>query len=55
MLGMVTLFVGVSVYPDHGQTAAELIQQADRALYQAKVDGRNRIAIVQSASQIFHE
>ncbi len=34
--------VGIALFPDHGATAAELIQHADTALYQAKHEGRNR-------------
>ncbi|NJA05347.1 EAL domain-containing protein [Methylococcaceae bacterium WWC4] len=33
--------VGIALFPEHGQTPDELIQQADTALYQAKNDGRN--------------
>lgn len=32
--------VGISVYPGHGDTALELLQHADAALYQAKAAGR---------------
>ncbi len=32
--------VGASVYPDHGRTGAELLQNADRAMYMAKIAGR---------------
>jgi len=32
--------VGISLYPSHGQSAAELLQQADTALYLAKAEGR---------------
>jgi len=28
--------IGVSIYPDHGQTASELMQKADAAMYEAK-------------------
>ena len=42
-----TLSLGVAVYPEHGQTAQELLSGADAALYQAKSGGRNRIATVQ--------
>jgi len=32
--------VGISLYPSHGQSAADLLQQADTALYLAKAEGR---------------
>ena len=32
--------VGISLFPDHGKTSEELMQQADAALYRAKSDGR---------------
>jgi diguanylate cyclase (GGDEF)-like protein len=34
---------GFAVYPTHGRTAAELMRVADRALYQAKRSGKNRL------------
>ena len=34
--------LGISLFPDHGQTAEDLLQQADAALYQAKSEGRGR-------------
>jgi diguanylate cyclase (GGDEF)-like protein len=34
--------VGISLFPAHGQTAEELLQQADSALYRAKTEGRGR-------------
>lgn len=37
----VSLSVGISLYPDDAQTATELIQHADAAMYQAKSQGRN--------------
>jgi diguanylate cyclase (GGDEF)-like protein len=37
----VTLRIGISIYPDDGKSAAELMQCADTAMYQAKVLGRN--------------
>jgi diguanylate cyclase (GGDEF)-like protein len=42
-VGRVSLSMGVSSLPDHGATAAELISAADKALYAAKQDGRNRV------------
>lgn len=38
-----TVSVGFAVYPDMGQSADELITRADRALYAAKEQGRNRV------------
>jgi diguanylate cyclase (GGDEF)-like protein len=41
--GIVTLSIGVaSMIPERGLTATELVERADRALYQAKDAGRNR-------------
>src|SRR5438876_2418389 len=40
----VTVGLGVATFPDDGQNPAILIAAADRALYQAKAGGRNRVA-----------
>jgi diguanylate cyclase (GGDEF)-like protein/putative nucleotidyltransferase with HDIG domain len=37
-----TISFGLSVYPEHGETAAALLHAADEALYVAKESGRNR-------------
>jgi diguanylate cyclase (GGDEF)-like protein/putative nucleotidyltransferase with HDIG domain len=37
-----TISFGLSVYPEHGETAASLLHAADEALYAAKEGGRNR-------------
>ncbi|BFR47174.1 EAL domain-containing protein [Nitratidesulfovibrio sp. HK-II] len=41
----VTASFGVSVYPDDGQTANELLSRADIAMYRAKDMGKNAIAL----------
>ncbi|MCC6349008.1 MAG: sensor domain-containing diguanylate cyclase [Candidatus Eisenbacteria bacterium] len=41
--GSITVSVGISCYPDDGDTVASLIEAADRALYTAKRNGRNRV------------
>lgn len=33
--------IGIALFPEHGLTAAELMQHADTALYKAKGEGRN--------------
>jgi diguanylate cyclase (GGDEF)-like protein/PAS domain S-box-containing protein len=39
---VVTTSMGISVYPDDGEDAETLIQNADAAMYRAKEHGRNR-------------
>jgi len=39
----VTMSFGVATYPTHGTEAAEIIIKADKALYQSKHSGRNRV------------
>ncbi len=42
-LGKVTISIGVSTFPDHGQEITTLIKIADDALYQAKKISRNLV------------
>lgn len=42
-LGSITVSIGISCYPEDGDTVASLIEAADRALYTAKRNGRNRV------------
>lgn len=39
----VTISIGVSTYPYHGKSPAELIEFADQGLYRAKKSGRNQV------------
>lgn len=47
----VTLSLGLSIFPDDANTAEELIEKADQALYRAKHGGRNRWERALSASR----
>jgi diguanylate cyclase (GGDEF)-like protein len=42
----VTISIGIASYPRNGQTLEQVIEQADRALYQAKMKGKNRIEVL---------
>jgi diguanylate cyclase (GGDEF)-like protein len=46
----ITVSVGVAVYPRDGMTAAELISRADTALYYAKKNGKNQVAVAADLS-----
>ena len=41
----VTLSIGVAIYPQSGATLEEMLRAADRALYTAKHEGRNRVIL----------
>ena len=41
----ITISVGVALFPAHGRTLKELVARADRALYRAKEEGRNRVCL----------
>jgi diguanylate cyclase (GGDEF)-like protein len=45
----VTLSAGISSFPDHGDTQEALLKAADRAVYEAKAAGRNRVRAALSA------
>jgi len=42
---LVTLSVGIAIYPDDASTGEALLVQADKALYYAKAQGRNKIQL----------
>ena len=41
----VTVSIGVSSYPEHGEDTDSLVRAADEAMYKAKRAGKNRVAI----------
>jgi diguanylate cyclase (GGDEF)-like protein len=45
LLGGVTISLGLSYFPQHGENSEALLQAADAALYQAKRNGRNRVVM----------
>ncbi|MBF0612430.1 MAG: diguanylate cyclase, partial [Magnetococcales bacterium] len=45
----VSASIGIALYPDDGNTAAELLQFADAAMYQAKGEGKNRFHLFNKA------
>ena len=44
-LGIITISLGVAAYPKHAMTGEALLRAADKALYQAKAEGRDRVVI----------
>jgi diguanylate cyclase (GGDEF)-like protein len=41
----VTISLGVSLFPEDGKEALELVQKADQALFRAKLSGRNKTCV----------
>ncbi len=44
-LGMVTLSVGVATFPEHGESAEEVLKTADQCLYKSKAGGRDQVTL----------
>jgi diguanylate cyclase (GGDEF)-like protein len=44
-LGMITASIGVAALPGHGTNEKDLLEVADAALYRAKREGRDRVAV----------
>jgi diguanylate cyclase (GGDEF)-like protein len=42
-LPQLTVSIGIAVFPEHGQNLEEVIQASDKALYESKRLGRNRV------------
>jgi diguanylate cyclase (GGDEF)-like protein len=47
-MDMITISVGVAVFPEHGMSPKELMAAADAALYEAKRDGRDQVVVALS-------
>jgi len=48
-LRQVTVSIGVAAFPDHGASAQQIINSADKALYRAKNSGRDRVVVADPA------
>jgi diguanylate cyclase (GGDEF)-like protein len=48
-LGQISASFGLAFFPTHGSTTDELLRAADKALYEAKAAGRNRIEVAKSS------
>lgn len=44
-LPQLTVSLGIAIYPEHGQGMEEVLQAADKALYESKRAGRNRTTV----------
>ena len=44
-MGMITISIGVAVFPEHGMSPKELMAAADAALYEAKRGGRDQVVV----------
>ncbi|GMW03251.1 MAG: hypothetical protein AMXMBFR84_43850 [Candidatus Hydrogenedentota bacterium] len=49
-LPAITVSIGVCSFPEHGSAGELLIAQADKALYRAKAEGRNRVCVAPPGS-----
>ena len=45
LMDRVTLSIGIEAFPDHGESARELLDLADKALYESKNQGRDRVTL----------
>ncbi|CAM4363739.1 sensor domain-containing protein [Saccharibacillus endophyticus] len=48
----VTPSVGISIYPEHGNNAAALLQHADAAMYKAKEAGKDTYAVYEAEDEM---
>jgi diguanylate cyclase (GGDEF)-like protein len=50
-LGTITASFGVAEHPRHGESPSDILRAADRALYQAKAEGRDRVVVATGADE----
>lgn len=50
-LGRVTVSIGVAAFPEHGAREDQVLDAADRAVYESKRAGRNRVSLAARAPQ----
>jgi diguanylate cyclase (GGDEF)-like protein len=53
--GKISVSIGVAEFPGSGSDSTEVLQAADRALYQAKNEGRNRAIAAKQVSPELHK
>ena len=51
-LGPISISLGVALFPDHGVQAQAIVEAADRALYRAKSQGRDRVEVAEVATEV---
>ncbi|MBI4786161.1 MAG: diguanylate cyclase [Chloroflexi bacterium] len=49
--GNLSVSLGVAIFPEHAETAEQILQAADAALYQAKTEGRDRVIVAARQEQ----
>ncbi len=48
----VSASIGISIYPENGTTAEDLIRSADKAMYQIKRQGKNNFGFFRSEEAV---
>ncbi len=51
-LGRITISIGAAAFPLHGRTTELLLRAADKAPYESKQTGRDRVSVAPQAIQV---